>query len=221
MRLPTLFLPHGGGPCFFMDWTPTDTWRRMGDFLRGLAGSLPAGPEALLVVSAHWEEAVPTVTSGPQPSLIFDYSGFPPHTYELRWPAPGAPRLAARVGALLEGEGIASRADARRGFDHGVFVPLKLVFPDADVPTVQLSLREGLDPAAHLAMGRALAPLRDEGVLIVGSGMSYHNMAAFSTPQAREPSRRFDDWLARTVEMGRALREEGLLRWAIAPAARD
>jgi aromatic ring-opening dioxygenase catalytic subunit (LigB family) len=223
MTLPTLYLPHGAGPCFFMEWTmgPPDTWERMAAWLRGLAATLPSRPKALLVVSAHWEEPVPTVTAAREPRLIFDYYGFPSHTYELTWPAPGCPELAARVLGLLSGAGIESRSDAERGFDHGVFIPLKLVFPDADVPTVELSLRAGLDPAEHLAMGRALAPLRDEGVLIVGSGLSFHDMRAFMTPHARDASDRFDAWLAETIAANPATREERLAHWAEAPSARQ
>src|SRR5205823_2443749 len=161
-----LYIPHGGGPCFFMEWTmgPPDTWDRMAAWLRRIAGTLPEKPKALLVVSAHWEEEVPTVTTSPAPALLFDYYGFPKSTYELTWPAPGSPDLAKRVRDLLGGAGIESRADDARGFDHGVFVPLKVAFPEANIPTVQLSLRAGLDPAEHIAIGRALAPLRDEGV---------------------------------------------------------
>src|SRR5215471_8444862 len=122
-KLPTLFIPHGGGPCFFMEWTmgPPDTWHRMAEWLRSIPGSLPETPRALLVISGHWEAPAPTVTTSAKPSLIYDYGGFPPHTYELKWPAPGAPELAGRVQSLVSG----ARADATRGFDHGVFIPLK------------------------------------------------------------------------------------------------
>jgi aromatic ring-opening dioxygenase catalytic subunit (LigB family) len=220
-KLPTLFLPHGGGPCFFMDWQPPDTWKRMAEWLKGIGSSLPVSPRALLVVSAHWETPVPTVTSSVAPPLLYDYSGFPPHTYELRWPAPGSPKLATRAQTLLKSAGIESRADASRGFDHGVFIPLKVAYPDATLPTVQLSLRAGLDPQEHLAIGRALAPLRDEGVLIVGSGMSYHNMRGFMTPAARDPSTRFDAWLAKTVAEEPSQRDADLAKWSTAPSARE
>jgi aromatic ring-opening dioxygenase catalytic subunit (LigB family) len=222
-RMPTLYLPHGGGPCFYMPWTmgPPDTWERMAAWLRALPQGLPRAPTALLVVSAHWEEARPTVTTAVQPPLLFDYYGFPPHTYELTWPAPGSPALAERVQALLGAAGIEAAADAERGYDHGVFVPLKLSFPQANVPTVALSLRRGLDPAEHLALGRALVPLRDEGVLVVGSGMSYHNMRRFMSPAAADPSRRFDDWLTETVALPEATRSARLEQWALAPAARE
>ncbi|RMF33446.1 MAG: dioxygenase, partial [Alphaproteobacteria bacterium] len=175
-RQPSLFIPHGGGPCFFMDWDPPGTWDRQRKFLEDLPGTLPERPTALLVISGHWEAPVFTVQTGPAPPLLFDYYGFPPETYELTWPAPGDPALAARVRTLLEGAGFDTAGDATRGYDHGVFVPLKVAFPAADIPTVQLSLRADLDAAAHLAAGRALAPLREEGVLIIGSGNTYHNM---------------------------------------------
>lgn len=221
-RMPTLYLPHGGGPCFFMDWTsgPPDTWDRMAAWLRSIPQALPARPRALVVVSAHWEAPVPTVLTAAAPPLLYDYSGFPPHTYELTWPAPGSPELAARVQGLLETAGIPSATDDRRGFDHGVFIPLKLAFPDADIPTVQLSLQRGLDPAGHLAIGRALAPLRDEGVFLIGSGMSYHDMRGFSTPKALDPSTRFDAWLAETASRPRSERDERLMAWDAAPAGR-
>lgn len=220
-RQPTLFLPHGGGPCFFMDWDPPDYWNHLGDWLRSLPALLPATPRALLVISAHWEETLPTVTTAENPALIYDYGGFPPHTYQLKWPAPGSPALAARVQDLLQDAGIASRGDADRGFDHGVFVPLLLAFPQAGIPTVQLSLRRSLDAAEHLAIGRALAPLRDEGVLILGSGFSYHNLRAMwgGVPDAGGASRRFDDWLGAAVLSGPETRESLLAAWTQAPDA--
>jgi len=222
MRQPTMYLPHGGGPCFFMEWTmgPADTWDRMAEFLRGIEGSLPEKPKALLVISAHWEEKVPTVMSATAPPLLFDYSGFPKHTYELTWPAPGSPTLAARVVELLGKAGIESQQNDSRGFDHGVFVPLKVAFPEAQIPTVQLSLRASLDPAEHLAMGRALAPLRDEGVLIIGSGMSYHNMRGFMSGTGNADSKRFDEWLSATVTKASRERDGLLQEWTRAPAAR-
>ena len=150
-----MYIPHGGGPCFFMDWTmgPPDTWARMAEFLRGIDASLPESPKALLVISGHWEAKVPTVLASAAPPLLFDYYWFPKHTYELTWPAPGSPELAKRVGGLLSERGIASRMETERGFDHGVFVPLKVAYPDARIPTVQLSLQEDLDAKEHLAQG--------------------------------------------------------------------
>ncbi len=220
-RLPTIFLPHGGGPCFFMDWTPADAWDRMASWLRGIPGSLPEQPKALLVISAHWEEALPTLLTSPAPPLLFDYYGFPPHTYKLAWPAPGAPELALQVAALLRNVGITTATNTERGYDHGVFIPLKVAFPDATVPTLQLSLQVGLDPAVHQAIGRALAPLRDEGVLIVGSGMSFHNMRLFNQPQARAISQAFDAWLEDAVSSNASERADLLTTWWRAPLGRE
>lgn len=221
--MPTFYIPHGGGPCFFMDWTmgPRDTWDRMATWLRGIRTSLPRAPRAILVVSGHWEAEVPTVLGSAAPPLLYDYYGFPEHTYRLTWPAPGEPKLAERVRELLAEAGFESVSDTRRGFDHGVFVPLKVAFPEADVPTVQLSLVKGLDPGAHLAIGRALQKLRDDDVLIVGSGMSYHNMRGFMTGPAREHSAGFDGWLAEVVAREPASRDDALAHWTRAPFARE
>jgi aromatic ring-opening dioxygenase catalytic subunit (LigB family) len=222
-KMPTLYIPHGAGPCFFMDWTmgPKDTWNKLAGWLRTIDGSLPESPRALVVVSAHWEAPVPTVLASEHPPLLFDYYGFPKHTYELEWAAPGSPELAKRIGALLSASKIESHSDIQRGFDHGVFVPLKVAYPDAKVPTVQLSLRADLDPKAHLAIGRALEPLRNEGVLIVGSGMSFHNMAAFRGGGGGAAAAAFDGWLSSIVEQEPETRNAGLAAWAKAPSARE
>jgi aromatic ring-opening dioxygenase catalytic subunit (LigB family) len=222
---PAIFLPHGGGPCFFMDWTsgPADTWKATQGFLQGLAATLPAPPKALVVVSAHWEEPAFTVSAAPKPELIYDYYGFPEHTYRLTWPAPGEPELARRVAAMLAQAGLPSAVSESRGFDHGVFVPLKLSFPEARIPVVALSLAasagEGFNPALHLAAGRALAPLRQEGVLIVGSGMSFHNLRAYDQPQTLERARAFDAWLTKAVKSSAVEREALLADWRQAPFA--
>jgi len=220
-RQPVIFLPHGGGPCFFMDWTwgPADTWARTQRFLEGLAATLPATPKALVVVSAHWEEAAFTASAAAQPELIFDYSGFPEHTYRLTWSAPGLPELAERVAGLLGQAGLPAAVSASRGFDHGVFVPLKLVFPEARIPVVSLSLAASLDPALHLAAGRALSPLRDGGVLIIGSGMSFHNMGGYFPPETMDGARVFDAWLTHAVESPAAERDALLTGWRQAPFA--
>ncbi|RME22638.1 MAG: dioxygenase [Deltaproteobacteria bacterium] len=222
--LPTLYIPHGGGPCFFMEWTmgPPDTWERMRAWLQGLGQRL-ANARALLVVSAHWEEPVVTVQTGARPPLYFDYYGFPPHTYALTWPAPGAPDVARRAVALLQDAGFATATDPDRGFDHGVFVPLKVAVPDARIPTFQVSLRQGLDAPEHLAIGRALAPLRREGVRIIGSGMSFHNMGALMQgggPRALQASRRFDAWLETVCAAPAPRRRAALANWQQAPDAR-
>lgn len=222
MRLPTYFIPHGAGPCFFMDWQPPGLWEPMAHWLRHLATELPDKPRALLVISAHWEADQPTINGMHQQGLLFDYGGFPEHTYALTWPAPQAPCLADRVEVLLTAAGMTTQRNDQRGLDHGVFIPLKLVFPDADIPVVQVSLLHGLSPAHHLAMGRALAPLRDEGVLIIGSGMSYHNMRHLqrSDGQVDKASQQFDDWLRRVVVLPRDEREQALTQWSVAPGGR-
>ena len=164
---------------------PKDLWDRMAAYLRGLEAQVGQRPKAIVVISAHWETQRPTVNANPAPPMLFDYYGFPEHTYHLSYPAPGSPALAKRIGELLGKAGIATDSDASRGFDHGVFVPFLLIYPKADIPIVQLSLQSDLNPAAHIAIGRALAPLRDEGVLIVGSGMSYHNLQAMRSRRRR------------------------------------
>jgi aromatic ring-opening dioxygenase catalytic subunit (LigB family) len=223
-RQPVIYVPHGGGPWPFVDlsgFVSAEDVAKMRAYFEALPAQLPAAPAALLVVSAHWEETAPTVMTSPHPSILYDYGGFPPESYEITWPASGNPALAARVVELLEAAGIRTRTDARRGFDHGTFIPFKLSWPDADVPTIQLSLKAGLDPSEHLAIGRALAPLRDEGVLILGSGMSYHNMRDFRTGAGYRASVAFDAWLAETAAAEPATRAKRLTDWAAAPGARQ
>lgn len=223
-RLPTYFVPHGGGPCFFMDPPPggPGTWDRMADFLRSLPGDLPEKPRAILVITGHWETPGLAVTTSAHPGLIFDYFGFPDSTYELTYPAPGDPKLAGQVADLLEEAGFPVLLDAERGFDHGMFIPLKVAFPDAAIPVVELSVRKDLDPAAHIAIGRALAPLRDDGVLILATGMSYHNLRGFfaNDPRVEAISEAFDTWLAKAVCQNQASREAALIGWEGAPGAR-
>ena len=220
-RQPALYIPHGGGPCFFMDYPPErNPWAEMGEFLRKLPETLPARPRAILIVSGHWEAPDFTVNTGATPPLLYDYYGFPEHTYRLNYPASGAPALAGRVRELLAASGLRSREDDVRGYDHGVFVPLLLVDPQAGIPVLQVSLQRSLDPALHIAAGKALAPLRDEGVVIIGSGMSYHNMRGFG-PGFEAASEAFDDWLTEAVtDPDVAEREAALAHWQQAPHAR-
>ena len=220
-RMPVAYVPHGGGPWPFVDLgVPQRELDALADYLRSLRSLPKTPPKALLVVSAHWEEAVPTVMTSARPPMLYDYYGFPPKSYALQWPAPGEPALARRVQALLGDARIQSATDAERGFDHGTFIPFMLTYPDADVPTVQLSLVKGLDPAQHLAIGRALAPLRDEGVFILGSGMSFHDLRAFRSGRGRETAETFDAWLTATAQLDSTSRDRALVAWAEAPAAR-
>lgn len=220
MRYPAFFISHGGGPWPWMK----DEWQGAYDLLAAALRRMPqdtgARPQAVLMISAHWEEPEFTVQSHPAPGMIYDYGGFPDYTYRIRYPAPGLPALAQRVQDLLRGAGIAVRQDAERGFDHGMYAPMAVIYPEADMPTVQLSLRRGLNPHDHLAMGRALAPLREEGVLIVGSGLSYHNLRAFG-PAAKQPSAAFDTWLHESLATTGAARSAALARWLQAPSARQ
>jgi aromatic ring-opening dioxygenase catalytic subunit (LigB family) len=218
-RLPTFFISHGGGPWPWLDGGFRRQFDPLEASLKEIAASLPEKPRAVLVISGHWEEDRFTVMSAERPGMVYDYSGFPRHTYEIRYGAPGSPQLANRVRELLEAAGIPVALDASRGYDHGTFVPLAVMYPNADVPVVQLSIKHSYRPEEHLAAGRALAPLSSEGVLIVGSGLSYHNLRAFG-PAARAPSQAFDEWLGKALAAPPGERTKRLLDWESAPAAR-
>ncbi|MCA0210851.1 MAG: dioxygenase [Proteobacteria bacterium] len=197
-RLPSLFLSHGS-PMMALEPSPART------FLAGLGAKLPR-PRAILVVSAHHDAAFEggraTVTASPAPPTIHDFGGFPDELFAMRYPAPGDPALANRVVALLAGHGLDITADTTRGLDHGAWVPLSLIYPQADIPVVQLSIASNASPEWHYALGQALAPLRDEGVLIVGSGSITHNLRAYFTarPPIDAPAPAwvsdFTDWVA-------------------------
>lgn len=199
---------------------PKRVWRRLADYLRSIPQSLPEPPTAVLVVSAHWETQGFRFSGGQAPALVYDYYGFPSETYQITWPAPGAPWLAQRAMELLRLAGLTASIDVERGFDHGVFVPMKVAFPLADIPTVAMSLDASLDPALHLEAGQALAPLRDAGVLIVGSGSSFHNLRAMSDPHLAGLSFAFDEWLRNRVAADAVSRSKALARWTDAPNAR-
>jgi aromatic ring-opening dioxygenase catalytic subunit (LigB family) len=221
MPFPSLFLCHGGGPWPFMP-EAAETWAGLRDYLCGLDAALGARPKAVVVISGHWEEERPTVNTSARPSLLFDYYNFPPYTYKLTYPAPGSPEVAARVKTLLDSSGFMCGEECSRGLDHGVFIPFMLIYPDARVPIVQLSLLAGLHPAVHIAIGRALAPLREEEVLIAGSGLSYHNLRALflDDPFANAEAERFDNWLVDAATAAPAERNARLADWANAPGAR-
>jgi aromatic ring-opening dioxygenase catalytic subunit (LigB family) len=220
-KLPTYFISHGGGPWPWMKNEWGGMMNQLEASLKEIARELGEKPKAVLVISGHWEEREFTVMATAKPPMVYDYSGFPPHTYKVQYPAPGSPELAARIQALLTEAGIPAKQDDRRGFDHGTFTPLVAMYPEADVPVIQLSLKHGYDPEAHLAVGRALAPLREEGVLIVGSGLSYHNLREMMNGQGADASRRFDAWLQQALLETRPEDRSGKLKqWSSAPAAR-
>jgi aromatic ring-opening dioxygenase catalytic subunit (LigB family) len=217
-----LFIPHGGGP---MPVLGDPAHARMVEFLRGTEASI-GRPSAIVVLSAHWECARPTITAGASPGLIYDYGGFPEQSYHLQYPAPGAPELAGRVAALLSAAGFDPQLDSDRGFDHGMFIPLLLMYPDATIPVIQLSLLSSLDPAAHVAMGAALSSLGDDDVLVLGSGFSFHNMNAFGSAgvAGTDPhNEAFEEWLGETctnTALSEHERRQRLIDWASAPGAR-
>jgi aromatic ring-opening dioxygenase catalytic subunit (LigB family) len=220
-RLPVYFISHGGGPWSYMDDPSRAAYAKLEAALAAMPRQIGTTPAAVLMISAHWEEPEFTLTSSPKPPMIYDYGGFPDYTYHLHYDAPGDPALAARVKGLIEAAGMPARLDPERGFDHGAFTPLNVIYPNADVPVVQLSLKAGLDPATHLDMGRALSSLRDEGVLIVGSGLSYHNLREFFSPRAWGPSKEFDAWLNGALLGGSSAdRSKLLAAWKSAPSAR-
>lgn len=218
---PVLFIPHGGGPLPLLG---DKSHRQLVSFLEAIAPALGT-PSAICVISAHWEEQVATITSGESPVLIYDYYGFPDEAYNIQYPAVGSPKLANRIFDLLKHSGIDARLDDLRGFDHGLFVPLKIMFPNAQIPCVQLSLVQGLDPETHIRIGKALAALRQENVLIIGSGFSFHNLKAIFAPNRDAPDAKneaFQDWLFDTCtneKLSTHEREARLIGWKDAPYA--
>ena len=217
-RLPTFFISHGGGP---WPWLPD--MRKMQANLEASLAAIPkqltTPPKAILMISGHWEQPDFAVMASPHPGMVYDYFGFPPFTYEIKYGAPGSPGVARRAAELLKDAGLPTHLDAKQGYDHGTFAPMAIMYPNADIPLLQVSLKQGYDPQEHLALGRALAPLRDEGVLIVGSGLSYHNLRLFGAG-AKEPSAAFDAWLDAALMSDPAHRTAELISWEKAPSAR-
>ncbi|CAM5215825.1 Aromatic ring-opening dioxygenase catalytic subunit (LigB family) OS=Castellaniella defragrans OX=75697 GN=HNR28_002726 PE=3 SV=1 [Castellaniella defragrans] len=220
MRQPVYFVSHGGGP---WPWMPEQQplYVHLTSALQGIPQALPREPTAILMISAHWiTRGLVQVASHPHPDMVYDYYGFQAHTYDIQYPAPGAPALAARVEALLSAHGIPVEQNPQRGYNHGAFVPAYVMYPQAQVPMVQLSIEASFDPAFHHALGTALRPLRDENVLIIGSGLTYHNLRRFGPP-GQIPSVQFDAWLQKAL-IGRTPKErrESLSVWESAPGAR-
>lgn len=196
--MPVLFVSHGAPTLSLEPGETGAAWRELG-------ARLPK-PSAILVISAHWETSIPTVGSASRPETIHDFSGFPAELYRLTYPAPGAPEMAQAAALALQQAGIPARLDDRRGLDHGAWVPLSFLFPQADTPVAQLSIQPDKDPAWHLALGRALRPLREQGVLLVGSGSISHNLRAIFTHPQNEPApgwvTEFSDWMAAKIKAG-------------------
>jgi len=218
----TVYLSHGGGPLPLLH---DPGHQEMVQVLSSLSDLL-IKPEAILVVSAHWEEERPTVTTAANPPLYYDYYGFPEESYSIQYPAPGAPLLAKKLHQLLHEKGFQPRQDAERGLDHGLFIPLKIIYPEAGIPCFQLSLVQGLRPDIHIALGKVLQDIPAENLLVVGSGFSFHNMRAFfqaPTPEGEAANIAFADWLHDTctnTQLSEPAREQQLVNWADAPGAR-
>jgi len=222
-RNPTaLFLSHGGGPLPLLG---DPDHEEMVARLESIAASAEQ-PDAIIVVSAHCEERAATITSAANPGIIYDYYGFPPESYEILYPAPGEPDLAGRLQARLRENGIDAGLDDAHGFDHGLYIPLKIMYPAADIPCIQLSLVDSLDPAAHIAIGQAMSEIGGDGVLVIGSGFSFHNLKAFFSADASQPDERneaFERWLIDTCSdpgLDEPERRRRLLDWESAPHAR-
>ena len=216
-----VYFSHGGGPLpIFGD----ASHKAMVDFMVQLPSQLRK-PDAILVISAHWEEKAATLLGAQTPPMFYDYYGFPEEAYEITYPAPGSPELANRITGLLIEKNIPARIDPQRGFDHGLFIPLKLMYPQADIPSLQLSLMQGLNPSAHLNLGRALRELMQENILVIGSGFSFHNLRAFSWQGFGAPdpaNETFQNWLIEvcTGPISQSEREQRLIEWEKAPSAR-
>ena len=220
-RLPAFFLSHGGGPWPYLEGPARAMHAQLETSLKAVLPSLNSPVSAVLVATAHWETPAFALSSGARPGMVYDYNGFPEHTYRVRYEAPGDPALAEQALGLLADAGIGCALDPDRGFDHGTFSLMAAMRPQADLPIVQLSIRQDFDPAPHIDAGRALAPLREEGVLLIGSGFSYHNLSRFG-PEARVASQAFDAWLNETLlNTSAGFRRERLLQWQSAPAARE
>ena len=218
MKFPTVFINHGGGPLPLLGRQPA----LVENMKEVVAKYLPKEPpKAIVVLSAHWESDPIRITSSKQPSMYYDYGGFPPETYEYQYPAPGSPDLAHRIQQLLGDNGLKSQLDEKRGYDHGVFIPLMIMYPEANIPVVCVSLHQSLDAELNMKIGSSLEPLREDDILIMGSGYSFHNMGAFfnSSEKTVKASVDFNEWL-KTVIMGGSSSStylEQLQNWKLAP----
>lgn len=216
-----LYLPHGGGP---MPLLGDPAHAGMVDFWKQMAKQFPK-PDAIVMISAHWEADVVSITASEAPELIYDYYNFPPETYEYQYPSPGHPELAKQMAEMLAASNIPVKLAAERGYDHGMFVPMMLMYPEADIPCVQLSLLSSMNAQQHIDMGKALADLRQQNILIIGSGMSFHSFPAMRRGNAddQRQSQAFDRWLVETCcseSLSTEQREQRLSNWESAPSAR-
>lgn len=215
-----VFISHGGGP---MPLLGDPQHAELVSLLKALPDRLRR-PKLIVVISAHWESDAIAITSSATPALLFDYYGFPEESYRFSYPAPGAPQDAQEIANTLEQEGFKVVLDSQRGLDHGVFIPLMLMYPDAEIPVLQVSLAASLDAAQHIALGEALAKAALPETLFIGSGFSFHNMRAFfaNTPEIRQANEQFEAWLQDTLLTGGhdiAAMKQRMTEWHTAPGA--
>ncbi len=220
MLAPVIYIPHGGGPLPLLGDPGHQSLIR---FLKNYPTKI-SRPEAILVINAHWEEEAATIQANSNPGMFYDYYGFPQESYEIKYPAPAALELAEEISKLLKNAEINYKQDSERGYDHGLFVPLKLMYPDADIPCLQLSLLKNLDPESHINLGEALSELRNRNILVVGSGLSFHNMRAlFSfSKESQNQAMQFNSWLInmfRDENQSYENKKEALINWKNAPGA--
>jgi len=218
----SLFLSHGGGPLPILG---DEAHHEMIDALKDISTKIEK-PSAIIVISAHWEEETVSITSGANPALIYDYYGFPKESYDITYPCTGHPELAQQAHQVFNKAGITSQLDDQRGFDHGLFIPLKLMYPNADIPCIQVSLNHNLNPSDHIEMGKALASIDMDNLFIIGSGFSFHNRKEFfeaPNDESKQKNEAFEQWLIETCsnkDLNEKEREQRLINWEQAPHAR-
>eukprot|EP01117_Protostelium_nocturnum_P007404 TRINITY_DN2650_c0_g2_i1.p1 TRINITY_DN2650_c0_g2~~TRINITY_DN2650_c0_g2_i1.p1 ORF type:complete len:274 (+),score=79.62 TRINITY_DN2650_c0_g2_i1:166-987(+) len=225
-RAPALFVPHGGGPLPLLN---DASHASVTKYLKKEASKLldPSKLKAIVLVTAHWETEHPTISNGEKPSLYYDYYGFPQEAYNIKYDPPGSPQVADKVKNLLSAAGFEPQTDNKRGWDHGVFVPMKLLREEGDIPIVQLSVLKSQDPKQLFKYGKALEPLRDEGIAIIGSGMSFHNMRSLQSrfgstkSEPTPPNNAFEDKLVEVMLSEEKAREEGFTKWREWPGTFD
>lgn len=207
------FVSHGGGPLPVLG---DANHVELVDTLKTLTTELPQNPSLIVMVSAHWETSGFELTAAANPEMIYDYYGFPEESYHLQYPAPGAPDIARDMAEKMQAQGVNIRLNESRGFDHGMYIPLMLMYPEAKIPVIQLSVEKGLSPAEHWQLGETLAQVLPEDSLVIGSGFSFHNMRAFfspKTPEMTQAVHTFQAWLDETVTAADLSREAAQTRW--------
>ncbi len=224
-KLPVAFVSHGGGPWPILSLDGFNEPERLSlyNYMKSISQTPKMQPKALLVISAHWEESKFTINTNPNPELLYDYYGFPPKAYDFDWPVKNDLSVVNEVKMALNIAGIGFNEDDQRDYDHGIFIPLMPAYPDAAIPVIQISLNANLSPEDHFNFGSAMAPLREKGIFIIGSGNSYHNVRSMfkPSPKAISASKEFDEWLKATLRLNADERKKAILNWENAPGARE